>query len=88
MNPAGMTLEQHFCNACGSSEIAVYLERRMRIEHIRVCAASFIIRFTCIRYPQLSAEHLVGMVTVLETCLEIDFPAHRPAGSAVAAHFK
>ena len=63
-----VALQQHFCDTCGGSEVSVDLERRVRIEHIRVgrmCEELF--------------EILVNHASVIETRPHIGDPRAAPA---------
>ena len=75
---AGVALQQHFGDARRAAEIAVDLERRMGVEHVRIRA----------RRIEQHGENLVGVLGVLQTGPEVQPPADAPAGGVVAANLQ
>src|SRR5215470_17660631 len=68
-----MTLQQHFRDSSRTTKVAVYLERRMRIEKIWE------------RIPRKRFDkHFVRVVTIEKARPKIDFPGFAPSGAAVA----
>ena len=69
-----MALQEHFRDAGRHTEVAVDLERRMRVEEVRI---------------GVELEEVLhdeeGVVAVLHPRPEIHFPAEAPAGGHVAA---
>ena len=65
MNEAHVTLEQHLRDAGCSAEVAVYLERSMRVPKVVEGAV----------LQQVAIES-VGMVAVVQTCPLIELPSH------------
>ena len=60
-----------------AAEVAVDLERRMRVEEVGQRAVLEQVR-----------QQVVGVVAVVEAGPEVDLPGHAPAGAAVAAAFE
>ena len=71
---AVVRLQQHLGDTAGRAEIAVNLEWWMGVKQVGESAFG----------RQLIGEHGERVVTIFETCPEVDLPAHGPAGSAVA----
>ncbi len=69
-----VTLHEHLGHAGCVAEVSVDLKRRMGVEKVGIDAAA-----------QHIVDDGVGVIAVLQTCPEIDFPAYRPAGGLVAA---
>ena len=65
MNEAHVTLEQHLRDAGCSAEVAVYLERSVRVPKVVEGAV----------LQQVAIER-VGMVAVVQTCPLIELPSH------------
>ena len=82
-----MALNQHFSNTGSSTEVAVYLERRMCIEQIRISTsiASARTPHRCISGKERKhiRNNLECMVPIPKPCPEIDFPSKTPAGSHI-----
>ena len=83
-----MALQQHFRNACRSSEVSVNLERGMGIEEIGVCTPSTDADLGGIYVSQSVFQHPESMITVAQTCPEVNFLCHSPACAAVSADFE
>jgi hypothetical protein len=73
MNFTQVRLQQHFRNARRATEIAVYLERRMRIEEIRIGVS-----------VECLDKQLVRMIAVEQARPETDFPSLAPARAHIA----
>lgn len=73
MDESQMALQQHFGNAGGAAEIAVYLERRMGVPQIVQSAV-----------PEKIPEQFVGSVSVIQPGPLVQFPAHTPARGPVS----
>ena len=68
MDKAHMALKQHFSHACASSEIPVYLERRMYAPEI-----------VCSPLAQKGPEQAVCAVPVVEPGPLAELPGHAPS---------
>ena len=73
-----MALHEHLVHAGDRTEVAVNLERRVRIEQVVVRLAR----------GKEHANHRVGMVAVVHAGPKVDFPSERPAGRIVTALFQ
>jgi hypothetical protein len=71
-------LQEHLADAGGAAEVAIDLERRMGIEHIRVGPLG----------PQQHREDLIRVFAVMEACPEVQTPADAQARGFVAANLQ
>ena len=84
MDRAILTLQQHFGNTGRAAKIPVDLEGWTNIEQVGISSAIFVVPPPVLigRFNQMNlvGQLVIGMVSILETGPEVDFPAHRPAG--------
>ena len=73
-----VALHEHFIHARNCTEVTVNLERRMRIEKVIIGLAR----------SQEHTDHLVGMIAIVHTSPEVDFPGKGPTRRIVAALFQ
>ena len=66
---AVMALEQHLCDTCGTAEVTVYLERRVRIKEIRICTSA-----------DKEAQTVVALLAFARSRPCVDAVSDRPAG--------
>ena len=86
-----VALQQHLGNARSRAEIAVDLERRVRVEQVGVQTTPPAIqspRRLVWHRSQQACEDLEGVVAVEEPSPEVHLPAHRPASRPVAAELE
>ena len=79
---AVLTLQQHLREAGRAAEVAVYLEGRMGIEHIRIDTAMFAGGADGI--GEEFVEEFEGVVAVVEAGPAVDLPGEAPARAFVA----
>ena len=77
-----VALQQHLRDPGGRAEIAVDLERRMRVEQVR--EQPRLVLLVRRRHDQV-LQNLVSVVAVEEPRPQIQLPAHRPSRRRVAA---
>ena len=77
MQAFGVALQEHFCNARCSAEVAVNLEWGMGVPQVVACAVA-----------EEVPEKEVRMVSVVEACPLVEFPSHGPSCSPVAPVFE
>ena len=81
--------EQHLADSADRAEVSVYLERRVRVEEILVCAAAVgVVHAGRSLESQLLIEELQCVVAVAQTRPEVYLPAEAPARAVVAAYFE
>jgi hypothetical protein len=73
-----MRLQQHFRDARGTTEIAVNLKGRMRIEHVWIRA---------LRIEQHS-KHGMRVISLSEPCPNVDSPAKAPTRCFIASNIE
>ena len=73
MKGSVVALHQHFGHASGETKVAVNLEWRMRIEEVWINT-----------FRKHVLDDFVSMVTIEQTCPQVDFPSGRPSCSFVA----
>ena len=87
-----MTLHQHFCDTGCTAEVAIYLERWMRIEEIAIGSTFLLVQSVgeevVIRQGQLVVNQLVGMITIQKASPETNLPSHRPTCTRVATMYQ
>ena len=80
-----MTLQQHLCDTCRGTEVAVDLEGRVRIKEVGVGTAVGILTGGIVGWQQ--AEHVLqdgeSMGAVEHTCPETDLPSQTPACGSI-----
>ena len=86
---ARVTLQEHFRDAGDRAEIAVDLERRMRVEQIRVSPAAGV-EGTAVAagHGKQMRQDEIRVVTVEQPRPEIDFPRETPARAGIAARLE
>src|SRR5688572_33507401 len=85
-----MTLEQHLADSGGEAEIAVDLERRMRVEEVGVDATApggHALDVQPDRAEKIAHQEM-GVVAVQKPRPEVNLPAQRPTGAIAAAQFQ
>ena len=87
-----MALHQHLCDTGCTAEVAVYLERWMRIEEIAIGSTLFLVQSigeeVVIGQGQLVMNQLISVITIQKTSPETNLPSHRPAGTRVATMYQ
>ena len=79
-----MALQQHFGHSGGESEIAVYLEGWVCVEHVPVEPSAPSATAEAYGVEQVG-DDLIRMVAVQQPCPQVYFPAHGPSGCFIAA---
>src|SRR5205085_2712641 len=73
----------------GRAEVAVYLERRVGVEEVRVDAAAAAARgVLSVDGRERGAQEFVGALAVEQTRPEVYLPSEAPARAGVAADFE
>ena len=80
-----VALQQHLGDAGGTSEVAVDLEWRVRVEEVRVGAALLLL---VAHEGQLVADELEGVVAVEQARPQAHLPSHAPSCRRVAAVYQ
>ena len=90
MHRAVMALQEHFRHTRRGPEVAVYLERRMRVKHIRISPPLREIPGYLIgrKKPQHIADEPEGMITIKHARPKINFPTYTPSCSFIPSLFK
>ena len=90
MNEALITLYQHFGNAGRSTEVSVYLERRMRIKQILIYSSHRVIHAdNCQRRKtECGLKQAIRMISILKTCPTSYFPRTAPSCSHISTRFE
>ena len=88
MNGSVVTLHQHLTDTCCTTEVTIYLERRMGIEKVGVGTS---VRMSHDGLPILAGQdvkhvfdNLECMVAIEHACPEVGLPTQTPASSHVA----
>ena len=76
-----MALEEHLCYSGGTTEVPIYLERRVSAEHIWIRASSDSIAIES-RLEQV-LQQKVSPVAIVQPCPEVYLPSPRPARALV-----
>ena len=86
MYGAVVALQEHLCNACCATEVAVDLERRMGVEEVRIGAAVGILLYAAVVGQQVEhvGDDLQGVVAIEHTRPEVYLPAQAPARGHIA----
>ena len=87
VNGSVVALQQHLRHARGVAEVAVNLERRVRVEQVGIRPAVGVLLLLLVAGQQLQhvAYYLIGVVAVKHTRPEVHLPADAPARSLVSA---
>ncbi len=89
MDLPALALQQHLRDAGGAAEVAVDLERGMRVEQVGVRAASRVLLLARRRHVvQVRPQHAVRVIAVEEAGPEPDLPRLAPAGAAISPEFE
>ncbi len=80
-----MALHKHLGYTSHTTEVAVDLERRMRVKEIRICTTFLLfVAHKC----ELIGYELVSMVSVKETSPQTHFPSHAPSCRRISAMYQ
>ena len=87
-----MTLHQHLGDTGSTAEVAIYLERWMRIEEISIGSTLLLVQSigeeVVIGQGQLVMNQLIGVITIQKTSPETNLPSHRPTCTRVATMYE
>ena len=85
-----LALQQHLVDARGTAEVAVDLERRVRVEHVAVGAATLavVISAHAARDAKLLIQDLERVISITKSRIKIDLPRVAPPRGLIATQGK
>ena len=75
----GVALQQHLCHAGGDAEVAVYLERCVRVEEVVIDSALRLVGAVALAVLEGRAEEFDTLVGHQGAGVEVHLPPHAPA---------